>query len=147
MVRKGRRPHASERHRRVVLRFVIDNPGILAKDLIAFTECEHDTASKRLKKMCDIGELRRESVSERLTGSNRIVRTYRYWAVVTEIFTAEEVEQLLAMEEGAEKKPKKKESRPGVWFSNDDPDRKAIPNQGGQGASRPRCCSAISQLD
>lgn len=149
MIKKGRRPQASARHRKNVLEFVKANPGSLAKALIALIGKGHEAGSKRLKQMCDIGELRREPVSVKQENSNRIVRTYQYWAKVAEIFTVEEVEKLLLAlaEAGGEKTRVEKEDLPPWLVRNNDPNRMAIPGQGGQGRSQPRCCSAISQLD
>lgn len=147
-IKKGRRPASSARRRTAALEFVKMNPGAIGKEILTALAWEYEIGSKCLQRMCDIGELRREPISVKQENSNRVVRSYQYWAVVVEIFSPEEVEQLLSMlAEGKENKRKEKEPLPPGVYKHDDPDRMAIPNQGGQGASGPRCFSAISQLD
>lgn len=110
------------------------------------------TTGSRLKTMADDGELSRtaEWMLVPNHGHLRKQRTWRYFAAVSTTKQAEDVVRELGKnltKEGrAEKegKPARK-SRPGHYVHND-ADRMAIPNQGGQGASRPRTATYLEVM-
>lgn len=143
---KGRRCDTGKRQE--ALEFIKGNPGVLGKAIIEALGWEYDSGSKRLQLMCDLKELKREQAKVKQATSNRIARAYRYWAIVDEVLPHGEVVRIL--EEIAEEKEvaaPEEEDIP-IWVTrNTKPNRPAIQNQGGQGASRPRVGCSLSTLD
>jgi len=143
----------TESQRRSAIEYLIDNPGAFARDILAQLGWRSSTGIKRLKKMLEMNEIRREELEKPGTDtSKRVARIFKYWAVVESPMSIDEVrlhrkrKKQLAKEEQARKEEEERVRSIGRYVHNN-PNRLAIKNQGGQGAVRPFMCSPISDLD
>jgi hypothetical protein len=132
-----------ERSRQKALNYIIANPGAVGPQISAAMGWRNDVTTPRLTRMMDNGDVERELTqysyrNER--GGLVNITTYAYTALRTKTRAAEEmrevmVENMLGTKRAQAINTMREGLQPGV-IRNIDPDRKPIPNQGGQGATR-----------
>lgn len=129
------------RNRQQILDYLNANPGKMAPEIIKDLGLDKIVGSDRLGKMYHRGELSREKAmycGVNSAGKNFCMGTFAYTAKVTKTVGADEMLTRIAenlSSDGEASKPKKK-SLPKWLTRNDNPDRKPLQNQGGQGARR-----------
>lgn len=125
----------AESRRQAALDYIIANPGAKAPQIIAALEWHPVSGSDRLSDMTDKGELSRVPASCRaakLGGFTQMVKTYAYTALVTKTRSAANTTKDIRenLTPAAKRRPLE------VVREFRDPNRRPIPNQGGQGAVR-----------
>lgn len=149
---KSGRYAEGQRNRQAALDYINRNQGAKGPDIFSALGWDKVTGATRLAKMTVNGELSREKCvyqGVNVFGQPYAMTTYAYTARVKRTRGADEVAASIAANLRAEgdrtreKSARKVKAKPKWLTRNTDPDRPAIPRQGGQGASSPRRCIAM----
>lgn len=121
------RHERAEEYRQAALDYIIAHPGALGPEIAAALGWPLALAAGRLTTMARRGEVRRSKVTHRMTW------TYSYTAAVSKTKSAHAIYSALA---DNFRNPAHGPAPHYARQRNVDPERRPIPNQGGQGAMR-----------